>query len=148
MFPIGSTWNYALTQSVHFMPVFIVYLVGLILAVNRWHRHPRASMFAVWGFLILIVVRIVTAAIQIWLYDSLITSGGQGFVTYTLYLEVSSSLVYVLGLGFVVAAIFVGRGDESQPVYHAPLLELPEDRPREPAPPSALETGIRERRTP
>jgi len=133
-----------------FMPYFVVYLIGLILAVTRWHRHPRASTFAFWGFLILIADGVVMSALQVWLLNSVVSSNmsGSQTSTYSSIIGAARTLINSVGFALLVAAIFVGRRDESQPLFREPPPELPQDRPPEIPRASEPQTGIRERRVP
>jgi hypothetical protein len=142
MFSGGSPWFDAVIQAIWFMPLFIVYLVGIFFALARWQRHPRASMVALSGFLVLIVGRIVMAAEQILAFGAFTPSNAYYFNA----LGGVNTLIHVSGMSLLVTAIFVGRRDESQPRYREPLPELPDDRPPEGRPVAQPESGIRERR--
>jgi hypothetical protein len=37
------------------LPLFLLWCIGIVIAVLRWKRHPRVSSFAVVGLLILLV---------------------------------------------------------------------------------------------
>ena len=46
-------------------PFFIVWLVGIILAVVRWQKHPRLSLLAIIVFLLFIVCHTITTIVGI-----------------------------------------------------------------------------------
>ncbi len=54
-----------LTQLSYSIPYIIVWLVGLILAVVWWQKHPRLSLLALIIFLLLIVSQIITTIVEV-----------------------------------------------------------------------------------
>ena len=38
-----QSWNAMLMQMLWIVPIFLVCLFGLVLAISRWGRHPRAA---------------------------------------------------------------------------------------------------------
>jgi hypothetical protein len=48
------------------LPMIIVYIVGLILAIARRQRHPKASLFAILGTTILLLNLVVMSGVQLW----------------------------------------------------------------------------------
>lgn len=45
-----------ISLSVIIMPaLFIVWVIGVVLALSRWRRHPRVSLFALLAFAIMLV---------------------------------------------------------------------------------------------
>jgi hypothetical protein len=47
------------------LPFFILYIVGFVLALTTWRRHPRASLFSLVAFVLLFSAEILDAGL-IW----------------------------------------------------------------------------------
>jgi hypothetical protein len=76
-----------LTQS----PVYLVWLVGVVLAIVGWKKHPSVSLVALIGFVILFILALVTqlitayhgvyySRIGIAFFEALIRAGAWGLV--------------------------------------------------------------------
>jgi hypothetical protein len=50
-----------LTMTATTKPLLIVYVVGLVLALTTWRRHPRASLLSLIGFLMLFLVDVLAS---------------------------------------------------------------------------------------
>jgi hypothetical protein len=106
MSPIGFPGLAILAQ----IPVLIVWLVGIVLAVARWSRHPRVSLIAVIGLAILAVQAVLSSFVFPWLQVALMRS--MAFPRMGLLATVAQAfgaLVRALGWGLVLAAVFLGR---------------------------------------
>jgi hypothetical protein len=92
-------------------PVYVVLIVGIVIAAARWSRHPRVSLLAVSGMAILLLFDVVWMLLNPWLQIVLIR---QGVMTARLgfifgLVSFAASLVRALGWGLVLAALFTGR---------------------------------------
>ncbi len=95
-----------LTMVVSLLPVLIIEIIGIMLAVLRWRRHPMASML----FLVGAVLRVsVSLAYQV--MPQLVGFDGPG--RSVLYMGLG--LMGAIGLGLLVAAVFVERSVEPKP---------------------------------
>ncbi len=94
-------------------PVFLVYLIGLVLAIVHWQRHPRASLFALLGLLVLAGSSLADTAVGYWLHFAL---QGARFRMGVLgnavgILRLGQAAFTSLGLALLLAAVFSGRGE-------------------------------------
>ncbi len=93
-------------------PVFLVYLAGLVLAIVRWPRQPRASLLALLGLLVLAGNSLAGMATNFWLPFAL--QGGRfgfGILGNAMgILRLGQAVLTALGLSLLLAAVFAGRG--------------------------------------
>jgi hypothetical protein len=93
---IGSGFFVAiLTQT----PVLLVWLVGVILAIVGWKKHPSVSLVAVIAIVILFLLAVVTEL-------AAVRNGLNGFRPGVAFLE---ELIRAGAWGLVLAAIFGWR---------------------------------------
>lgn len=59
MVDYGQLTLTALTNLAVDIPLFIVWLVGIIIAIVRWKKSPRTSLFTILGLLIIAFVRVI-----------------------------------------------------------------------------------------
>ncbi len=109
-----SPWEVLLlsfSSAVFLVPRFIVWAVGLSMALRRLPTYPRPARFAVIGLIGLIVSALLAQTIQMAAIASI--QGGQvGAVSVGWLLSVNAVFHAVLDLGcwcFILAAIFAGR---------------------------------------
>lgn len=92
-------------------PVMLVYLAAAVLALTLWKRHPLPSVLT----LSAVGLMIVTSALQAVVTQHLLTaSNEQGWDHQRTAMMLSgsgiiASLLRALGVGLLVAAVFVGR---------------------------------------
>ena len=53
-----------LTSQIYTIPSFIIYMTGLVLALTRWNRHPKVSMFAAGGFALMLFSLLIYAGLM------------------------------------------------------------------------------------
>lgn len=93
------------------LPIFLVWLVGFVLAFVYWGRYPRVSLLTLIGLTIFLIETLANTYLSLWLPIMLSQRGittaqigviltGKGIVT---------ALVDAIGWGLIVAAIFSGR---------------------------------------
>lgn len=101
-----------LAQLVVQTPVLGMYVVGLILALIFWPRCPLAGALAAGGLGLLLLVTVGFALAQIYLFHR--TSDSNWSINDHAWrltvLGLASSVLRAVGLGLLVAAVFVGRG--------------------------------------
>ncbi|MFL5340877.1 MAG: hypothetical protein ACJ8F7_12085 [Gemmataceae bacterium] len=139
--------NVIVTQFAVILPLLGVCLVGAILAILRWPRHPQASGFALGGFGVLALNGLILGATTMWLTQAWPASGWSS-AQYGLYLSIIGTLRAVFsaaGLALLVVAIFIGRAS-ARPRESLP--ELPDERTARPSPSPNPDTSIREGRLP
>ncbi len=96
------------------LPVLAVLLVGLLLVIMRWGRHPRASALLVAGLAIHLVVGLLALGLNAmlpWLAGSI--PGARVGVILQL-VTVVRSLISAVGWGLVLAAVFADRGERER----------------------------------
>jgi len=106
MYAAGSVLARFATQS----PVYLVWVVGMVLAVAYWKRSPKSAAFALAGLLILLGVSFV----GVWLDVALpVTLARRTAVARTgallTIIAFVRSLVSAGAYGLLLAAIFVDR---------------------------------------
>lgn len=102
----------AATSLIPGIPVFSVDIVFFVLAVSRWSKHPRVSMYAASGSLLLLLVDVSSRALSVVLPLRL-TSQGRDVVQLGVIFAVVggvSALLHAVALGLLAAAVFVDRG--------------------------------------
>jgi hypothetical protein len=55
-----------LTALTTLIPVFIVWLIGAILAISRWRRHPRVSLFVIIAFVVMMGATVIFRVVSMW----------------------------------------------------------------------------------
>lgn len=63
-------WTSVLISQLWSVPYFILYGIGLLLAVLRWQRHPQVSLLALCAFGIFLLNMVLQVLFQIWLFNS------------------------------------------------------------------------------
>lgn len=93
------------------LPMFILYIVGIILAIKHWSDYQKASVLALIGFVTLILQTIIFSVLNISLPQLFMKNGlsasemGVYFSVFGLFRSVLSAASW----GLVVAAVFTQR---------------------------------------
>jgi hypothetical protein len=95
------------------VPLYVIWIVAIVVAVSRWSRHPRVSLFCVIGVSVLFVQTLLSSLLTPWLQMTL-TRGGLrasrlGLVMGGISLLVS--LIRATAWGLLIAAIFIARNE-------------------------------------
>jgi hypothetical protein len=109
--------SFLLSQLGYQAPAMVVYLVAFILALVYMRRASTASILTLIGVSILVVAMIGVAGVQAWLIDSR-QPNDREFARRMGVVGVAGSCVRAIGLGLLVAAVFVGRravGSRAEP---------------------------------
>ena len=99
--------SFLMTQLIYLAPALLVYCIALILAVMYMNRATLPSVLTLLGIGILVFTTIVGLAIQ----ASLIESRPDNFARVSQIVGVAGSCFRAIGLGVLIAAIFVGRSE-------------------------------------
>ena len=94
------------------LPVVLVWLVGLILALIFWKRHPRVSLLTVIAILGLLILSFLGTYLNIALPVTLHSRNNLSFSQLTMTLAVVNIIISVFSAilwGLLVAAIFGWR---------------------------------------
>ncbi len=95
-------------------PVYIVWIVGIVIAAARWTRHPRVSLLAICGLVVLLIQDSLWTLINPWLQMTVLR-GGIRMTQLSLVLGVIGfvgSLIRALGWGLVLGALFSTRNTQ------------------------------------
>jgi hypothetical protein len=97
-----------------YLPEFVVWLVGIGLALVRWQHDPRAARLTLVGLALLLTVRLVGGYLNAQLPEWVAGMPGGSAVNLRLALTFSGcvqSLLAAIGFGLLLAAIFNRPGD-------------------------------------
>jgi hypothetical protein len=103
--------SYLLMQLSYQAPTLLVFSVAFVLALVYMRRASKPSILTLSGVGVLVVAAIGVAVIQASLVDSR-QSGDRGDAEFTRLMEIvgiAGSGARAVGLGLLIAAIFVGR---------------------------------------
>jgi type IV secretory pathway VirB6-like protein len=106
-----------LSTLVTAIPSVIIDGTLLAMAVSRWNKHPRVSMYAATAAVMLLVtdllVRAAFAILPLKLHESGRSASDLG-VLYAIFGGISG-LFHAVAMGLLVAAVFTDRGSVSPP---------------------------------
>jgi hypothetical protein len=100
------------------IPLFLVWMVGIVLAVTRWQRHPKVSLLA----LIALVLALLNSTVNGFLgalAPVMLTEQGMTATQIGIIFTIWSFIASIVGTviwGLVLAAIFRWRDDLVPPV--------------------------------
>jgi hypothetical protein len=107
MSEISFNWGSLLAQ----MPVYLVLLVGIVLAATTWRKHPRVSMLALVGigliFLTALVSTFLGSSFPLYLHTRGLPARFMGIVL--LVVNLALSLLRAFGWVLVLWALFGWR---------------------------------------
>ena len=115
--PVKDFITPALMQLLAHTPVLLVYVTGIVLAIVSWRRCPTPSLLALIACVLLSFLSVVQPFITNYVIQSRVQMGwsneklGYFFSGFGLF----TSLVYAIGLGLLLAAVFVPRKPNKQP---------------------------------
>ena len=111
--PILEKIRWTIYANQYYIPLYGVWLVGILLALRRWHKHPKVSLFALIGIAILFLSSLAERYAQQWLFFDLAEQGrstSAGALT-AYNIGVAYIIVNILGWGFILTALFRWRGE-------------------------------------
>lgn len=91
------------------LPVFLVWLGGLILCIIKWRKAPRASLFALIGLVILFFDRFFHFAVSAMIVSSYREMSPNGIGWAYFFLGFFSSLLSAAGFALLILAIWMQR---------------------------------------
>src|SRR5512141_647840 len=95
------------------LPILLVWLVGLVLAVIYWKRHPRVSLLAIIGIVGLLISTMLGSLASLWMPMICAQNGYPGGLQqYALLMPLNTFAGSLLSAAFwvlVIIAIFFGR---------------------------------------
>jgi hypothetical protein len=128
-----------LLTNLPYFPVYLAWLVGAILALVRWHRHPRVSLVMLIATALFILGMLLQVVSFAWVMNQISTGGWSaseaGYILGTV--AIIHSLLNTAAYTLLLVAVFGWRG--SQRPGGGDEEDVPEDdgsAPR-PGPPGA-----------
>lgn len=107
-------WNY-LTSLARQIPIFLVYLIGIILALVWIRKHTKASIFLIIAIVILFFNSVTMTGIYMWLPNYLRDLGisPADYDLYYLVIGIVSNLIEAVAFILILLAVFSGRSAHS-----------------------------------
>ncbi len=102
-----------------YLPVVVIWIVGIILSLIRWKRHPRISMLALLGLAGFMIMFVFNLVINIWASHTFY--GNENAWTASqieTFYNVKGVITALIEAGFwvmLIYAIFAMRGEQSRP---------------------------------
>lgn len=92
-------------------PMLLTQVVGLVLAIARWQRHPRVSMLLATSMVVEVVLLLVTRVAYTVIPQRLVSDGSSAASVGTTMAIVGgvTSLVHAVSLGVLIAAVLSDR---------------------------------------
>jgi hypothetical protein len=114
-------------------PIIIAWAIGIVLALARWKRHPRVSLFALVAFVVMIVTTIITSVLYIWLPMTIRNSGWSVAQISTILAGVGivSTVIQAVAWAMVLWAIFGWRDQRKEENLFPPAPPAFGNAPRE-----------------
>lgn len=84
-------------------------LICLVIVLVRWKKHPKVSLIAALGLILIILHPLLFAAADVWLARFLTESGYTDTDTFYAAFGLGSSVALALAFGVLLIAIFVDR---------------------------------------
>lgn len=100
---------YSLIMQLTRLPVFVLLIVGLVLAISRQARHPRASMLAAGAMVAGLVQMIAGFGFQMWMTQRAAGGGYDEVKMFYAGFNVLNMVLELAAWGLALAAIFAGR---------------------------------------
>lgn len=102
--------GYRLTQVLGHLPILLTLLTVLVLAATAGRRLPgRSRSFLLAGAVVLLLLELLTTAWVAALPDLIRSGGIRQYQMWSLAVSAVGWIGYPIGLGLIVAAVFVGR---------------------------------------
>lgn len=95
------------------LPSMVVNGTLLALAISRWNKHPKASMYAAGGAGLLLVVEVVGRLLFVVLTRQPLDSS----TAVLMATNVITGVFHTIGLGLIAAAVFADRPTDAPPTW-------------------------------
>jgi hypothetical protein len=98
-------------------PVFLAYVIAMLAAVIFWKRCPTACMLTFIGAGLLLALGIGQTLLQLFFFQARAGVGGDPAQVRSMLqvIGLATNFLRALGVGLLVAAVFVGRTRDQQP---------------------------------
>jgi hypothetical protein len=84
-------------------------VICLVVVLTRWQRHPRVSLIAALGLVLLILHSLVLAIADVWLPHWLIRPGYVSVETFYLIFGLTTSVTLAIAFAVLLLAVFIDR---------------------------------------
>lgn len=84
-------------------------LICLVIALVRWKRHPRVSLLAALGLILLILHSLIFAVADVWLPRWFITPGYVSVTTFYAIFGIVISFTLAVAFAVLLIAVFIDR---------------------------------------
>jgi hypothetical protein len=114
-------------------PVIIVWVIGIVLALSRWQRHPRVSQFTLIACVVMIVNLVGSRFLTIWLPITM-RDRGQSVSQISLIFTIIGIITALIGAAawaLVICAIFGWRDRRQKQDFYPPAPPVFVNEPRE-----------------
>jgi len=88
------------------LPFFLVYIVGIVLALTTWQRHPRASLLSVIAFVLLFLANALAVGSTWYL---IFMRSGMGVGLWLSAANIVITTIIVVAWGLILFALFARR---------------------------------------
>ncbi len=109
--PIGEYVRVFFTQLAFYIPLMIVWLIGLILAIVTWKQHPKASLLALRAFVIFLINILLSTAnslLPLYLHNNANMSSAS-ISTISMIAGIVIQIISVAAWILIIVAIFSRR---------------------------------------
>lgn len=105
------------TQLLSQLPMFLAYLIAMIVAVTFWQRCPRQSLFTIIAAALFLVVSVAQTVLTSYLIHTRndLPAGGEQLGTILTVIGLIGGVLRALGFGLLLAAVFTGRSRVQSP---------------------------------
>ena len=122
-----------LTSLATSIPLFLVWLIGIAVALSRWRRHPRVSLFAAIAFAVMIgstiILRVVYMLGPLMMRERDWTTSEIG--TIFAVIGIVSALINAAAWALILSAIFGWRAHREKENLFPPAPPAYGNKPRE-----------------
>ncbi len=92
------------------LPIFLLWVIGIILSLTRYRKHPRVSLLTTAALSILLISNLARTALQVWLPATLpFVQVSSAFII----LGITSSILSTIAWAMLLVALFGKREQES-----------------------------------
>ncbi|HPM79730.1 MAG TPA: hypothetical protein PLF81_03495 [Candidatus Anammoximicrobium sp.] len=123
----NDEWVFALLMGIgRMLPMFLVWIVGLVFALARWQRAPGVSALVVVAIVVAGLTSVATQVVYTVLpryWDSMQFAKVAGVI------GIASTFMHACAWGCTLAAAFIGRGSPSDQVNFGGMPKGPAARP-------------------
>ena len=120
-----------------YFPMYLAWLVGAILALVRWPRHPRVSLVMLSATTLFILGLLLQVAAFAWVMNQVSAGGWSAGEAGTVFgiIAVVESVLHTAAYTLLLVAVFGWRG--GRPAGVDAEEDFPEDKAPRPGPPDA-----------